>query len=82
MSTTLFEILKKLDDARVHYHIGRYRSDTVDITATFVGKRLEISVFDDGHVEVSEFRGNEDVLDQSVLDDAISQALADDHLTR
>ncbi|WP_245456275.1 hypothetical protein [Rhizobium leguminosarum] len=57
MSTTLFEILKKLDYARIHYHIGRYRSDTVDITATFVGKRLEISVFDDGHVEVSEFRG-------------------------
>jgi hypothetical protein len=46
MSTSLIEILKKLDDARIHYHIGRYRSDTVDITATFVGKRLEISVFD------------------------------------
>lgn len=82
MSTTLFGILKKLDDAKIHYYLGRYRSDMINITATFVGKRLEISVFEDGHVEVSEFRGNEDVLDQAALEEAISQTLADDHLTR
>jgi hypothetical protein len=82
MSATLFGISKKLDDAKIHYYLGRYRPETVDITATFVGKRLEISVFEDGHVEVSEFRGNEDVLDQAVIEEAIRQTLADDHLTR
>ena len=29
----VFEVLKRLDDAKVHYVIGRYRSDTIDITA-------------------------------------------------
>ncbi|MGO7802974.1 hypothetical protein ACC778_02675 [Rhizobium ruizarguesonis] len=51
----VFEVLKRLDDAKVHYFIGRYRPDTIDITATVVGERVEISVFDDDHVEVSRF---------------------------
>ncbi|PZM15870.1 hypothetical protein [Rhizobium tubonense] len=63
----VFEILKRLDDAKVHYFIGRYRPDTIDITATVVGERVEISVFDDNHVEISRFLGNEDVLDEDVL---------------
>ena len=67
MSSTIFTILKKLDDAKVHYFIQRHRYNTIDITATFVGKRLEISVFDDGHVEVSEFKGDESVLDEDVI---------------
>lgn len=67
----VFEILRRLDDARVHYVIGRYRPDTIDITATVVGERIEISVFEDGHVEISRFVGNEDVLDEEVLDEIL-----------
>jgi hypothetical protein len=29
---------------------------------TFVGERVEVDVFDDGHMEVSRFKGNEDVV--------------------
>jgi len=68
----VFEILKRLDDAKVHGFIGRYRPDTVDITATVVGGRVEISVFDDDHVEVSRFFGNEDILDEDVLDEILN----------
>jgi hypothetical protein len=32
------------------------------VTATFVGERTEIDVFEDGHREVSRFLGTEDVL--------------------
>ncbi|KQM33258.1 hypothetical protein ASF03_05825 [Rhizobium sp. Leaf68] len=67
----VFEVLKRLDEAKVHYFIGRYRPDTIDITATFVGERVEITVFEDGHVEVSRFVGNEDVLDESVLNEIL-----------
>ncbi|WP_027684150.1 hypothetical protein [Rhizobium leguminosarum] len=70
----VFEVLKRLDDAKVHYFIGRYRPDTIDITATVVGERVEISVFDDDHVEVSRFFGNEDVLDEDVLDEILNGA--------
>ncbi|MGV8939883.1 MAG: hypothetical protein ACOH2J_22425 [Allorhizobium sp.] len=67
----VFEVLKRLDDAKIHYFIGRYRPDTIDITATVVGERIEISVFDDDHVEISRFVGNENVLDEKVLDDIL-----------
>lgn len=67
----VFEVLKRLEEAKVHYFIGRYRLDTSDITATFVGERVEISVFEDGHVEVSRFVGSEDVLNESVLDEIL-----------
>ncbi|MGO8149670.1 hypothetical protein AB9F36_07620 [Rhizobium leguminosarum] len=70
----VFEVLKRLDDAKVQYFIGRYRPDTIDITATVVGERVEISVFDDDHVEVSRFFGNEDVLDEDVLDEILNGA--------
>ena len=68
----MFEVLRRLDDAKIHYFIGRYRPDTIDITATLVGERIEISVFDDDHIEVSRFIGNEDVLDEEVLHDILS----------
>jgi len=68
----VFEVLRRLDDAKIHYFIGRYRPDTIDITATLVGERIEISVFDDDHIEVSRFIGNEDVLDEEVLHDILS----------
>ncbi|MBY3164807.1 MULTISPECIES: hypothetical protein [Rhizobium] len=67
----VFEVLKRLDDAKIHYFIGRYRPDTIDITATIVGERVEISVFDDDHIEISRFVGNEDVLSEEVLDDIL-----------
>ncbi|MBY5821594.1 hypothetical protein [Rhizobium leguminosarum] len=67
----VFEVLKRLDDAKIHYFIGRYRPDTIDITATIVGARVEISVFDDDHIEISRFVGNEDVLGEEVLDDIL-----------
>lgn len=67
----VFEVLKRLDEAKVHYFIGRYRSNTIDITATVVGERVEITVFEDDHVEVSRFVGNEEVLNESVLDEIL-----------
>lgn len=69
----VFEILRRLDQAGIHYVIGRYRPDTIDITATVIGERAEISVFEDDHVEISRFLGNEDVLDENVLDEILKE---------
>jgi len=63
----LFELLQRLDAGRHHYSISRHRPDSVLITATFVGERTEIDVFDDGHMEVSRFLGTEDVLGDAEL---------------
>ncbi len=44
------------------------------ITVTVVGERLEIDVFDDGHIEYSRFKGDEDVFDdEEALMDLIRQ---------
>jgi hypothetical protein len=61
MSHPLFALLTKLDDAKVAYALSRHRPDSVLVSITVVGQRIEVDVFDDGHMEISRFLGNEDV---------------------
>ena len=61
MSHKIFEILQTLDAARIDYRLSRHRNDTVLITVTKIGERLEIDVFADGHVEFCRFQGTEQV---------------------
>ena len=61
MPSPLFKLLRELDNANIYYFISRNRPDSILITATFVGKRIEIDVFENGHTEVSIFRGSESV---------------------
>ena len=75
MANVFFSLLELLDDKHVHYNIERSRSDAVQISAVFVGARIEIEVFADDHIEISKFFGNEDVESGSL--DAIS-ILAED----
>jgi len=62
MSHPLYGLLSRLEQDRIHFTIGRYRSDSVQVTLTLVGERVEIDVFSDGHMEVSRFKGSEAVL--------------------
>jgi hypothetical protein len=41
------------------------------LTLTLVGERVEIDVFDDGHMEVSRFPGSEAVVGDATLVDQI-----------
>ena len=61
MPSTIFEVCTMLDEARVHYIIERDRPDSLTITVSFVGERTEVDVFEDGHVEISRFRGDESI---------------------
>jgi hypothetical protein len=58
----LFDLLAKLDAAKLHYSLSRHRNDSILVAVTLVGCRAEIDVFDDGHMEVSQFSGNEEVI--------------------
>jgi hypothetical protein len=58
----LFDLLRRLDAGRWHYTMSRHRPDSILVSITFVGERAEIDVFEDGHMEVSQFLGHEDVL--------------------
>ena len=61
MSSVIFDLMQLLDKERVHYSIQRTRSETIQFNTTFVGARIEIEVFEDNHIEISKFVGNEDV---------------------
>ncbi|MBU9441316.1 hypothetical protein [Burkholderia multivorans] len=37
------------------------RPESILVSVAVVGQRVEIDVFDDGHMEVSRFVGNEDI---------------------
>jgi hypothetical protein len=59
MSHALFKLLDELDGAHIHYTLTRNQPDTVMVTITFVGQRVEAAVFSDGHIEVARFTGTE-----------------------
>lgn len=61
MGHPLFDLLLALDATRIHYTLARDRPDTVRVDVTLVGERVEVDVFDDGHMEVSRFLGSEAV---------------------
>ncbi|MFM0701461.1 hypothetical protein GNZ12_20860 [Paraburkholderia sp. 1N] len=71
MSNALFDLLEKLDSAKVHYSISRHRPDTVLVSVSVIGQRIEIDVFRDGHMEISRFIGHEDIEGGAELIDSI-----------
>uniref|UniRef100_UPI000D3A61D4 hypothetical protein n=1 Tax=unclassified Variovorax TaxID=663243 RepID=UPI000D3A61D4 len=74
MTHPLYNLLADLEAAKVHFVLSRHRADSVLVSMTFVGERVEVDVFDDGHMEVSRFKGNEDVAGG---EDLVRQIIAD-----
>lgn len=58
----LIPFLAYLDGKHVSYLLARDRDDSIMVTITIIGARIEVDFFDD-HIEYSVFRGSEDVLD-------------------
>ena len=61
MSHRLFEVVTFLESNGIWFQLHRQRDDSIMITATVVGARVEIDVFEDGHIEFSTFYGDEGV---------------------
>ncbi len=61
MSSAVFTTIKALEAARVHFFIMRTRPYTITLSVTIVGERIEIDVFEDDHLEISRFRGDESI---------------------
>jgi hypothetical protein len=74
----LYRVLTKLDAAKIHYLIFRSQSDSVTIVATpITGLRLEIDVFEDGHIEYCKFEGDETPIENdAALDRLIDGVVA------
>jgi hypothetical protein len=48
-----------LEQAPLRYSIERTRPDSLRLSVTLVGQRVEIDVFEDDHIEISRFFGDE-----------------------
>lgn len=57
----VFETIHLLEKANIAFDLVRLRSDALTIRAVIVGERLEIDVFEDDHIEISRFRGDESI---------------------
>lgn len=62
MTHPLYGLLADLEAANIHFVLSRHRPDSVLVSMTFVGERVEVDVFDDGRMDVSRFKGSEDVV--------------------
>lgn len=58
---TIFDTIRLLEKAHIHFYIMRNRPDTLTLAATIVGERIEIDIFEDDHIEISRFRGDESI---------------------
>ena len=76
MSHPLYDLLLELEAASIHFTLGRYREDTVMVTLTLVGERAEVDVFEDGHMEVARFAGNEAIVGDEEL---VRQLISENH---
>lgn len=61
MSCAVFDTIRLLEKAHIAFNINRYRPDALTVTATIVGERLEIDIFEDDHIEIARFRGDESI---------------------
>jgi hypothetical protein len=77
VSHALYGLLGRLESVGIHFTLGRYRPDSILVALTLVGERVEIDVFDDGHMEVSRFKGGEDIMGDAASVDQIIQANSD-----
>jgi hypothetical protein len=71
MTHPLFGLLFSLDTASIHYTLARDRPDTVRVNITLPRERVEVDVFEDGHMEVSRFVGSENVVGDAALIEGI-----------
>jgi hypothetical protein len=61
MASAVFKTMRMLEEARLHFFIERTRPDSIRLSVTMVGERVEIDIFEDNHLEISRFLGDEKI---------------------
>jgi hypothetical protein len=54
-------LLKRLDQAHIHYTLASHREDAIMVLVTVPGERWEIEFLGDGSVEVERFLSNGEI---------------------
>jgi len=63
----LTTLLKKLEQAHIHYTLASHREDAIMVLVTVPGERWEIEFLGDGSVEVERFLSNGEICGEEAL---------------
>jgi hypothetical protein len=75
----LTTLLKKLEQAHIHYTLASHREDAIMVLVTVPGERWEIEFLGDGSVEVERFLSNGEICGEEVLHELLSKYADPDH---
>jgi hypothetical protein len=67
----LYQILARLDAAKIYYTLDRSRDETVMILAQVPGRHYEIEVLADGQIEVEVYKSDGEVGGQELVDELL-----------
>jgi hypothetical protein len=67
----LTTLLRKLEQAHIHYTLASYRQDAIIVLITVPGERREIEFLRDRFVEVEHFLSNGEIYDEEALDELL-----------
>ena len=79
-SNAVFDTMRLLERARIHFYIMRNRPDSLTLVAMIVGERIEIDIFEDDHIEIARFRGDESIEgERELLVDIVDSQLRENY---
>jgi hypothetical protein len=66
-SHTIYKLLRKLEETDIPFRIDRLNSESIVVTAMFSRSIVDFKVFENGHLEISEYHKTPSIL-QSIED--------------
>ena len=76
----LTTLLKKLEQAQIHYTLASHREEAIMVLVTVPGERWEIEFLGDGSVEVERFLSNGEICGEEVLHELLSKYADPEHV--
>ena len=67
----VYQILAKLDAAKIYYTLDRTRDETVMILAQVPSRHYEIEVFADGKIEVEVYKSHDQIGGRELVDELL-----------
>ena len=68
-----FDLIARLNAARIHHHITSIREGALLIEASVPGEQWDIEVFEDGHVEIERFRSDGEITGEHALTELLTR---------
>jgi hypothetical protein len=64
----VLDLLKRLDEAKIHYRVAHNQEDAITVEVAVPGQRWEIDCYGNGATEVEIFRSDGSIKDGSAIE--------------